>query len=56
MLLTAGEEDSVGADVLLVVAVALLNEQGRVLLAQRPETKEFAGMWEFPGGKVSFTR
>ena len=38
--------------VLLVVAVALIATEGRVLLAQRPEGKPLAGMWEFPGGKV----
>ena len=37
---------------LLVVAVALIDAQGRVLLARRPEGKKMAGMWEFPGGKV----
>lgn len=36
----------------LVVAAALLDEDGRVLLAKRPEGKELAGLWEFPGGKV----
>lgn len=35
-----------------VVAVALVDRDGRVLLAQRPEGKNLAGMWEFPGGKV----
>jgi 8-oxo-dGTP diphosphatase len=38
--------------VLLVVAVALIDPEGRVLLAQRPEGKSLAGLWEFPGGKV----
>jgi 8-oxo-dGTP diphosphatase len=38
--------------VLLVVAVALVDTDGRVLLTQRPEGKKLAGMWEFPGGKV----
>ena len=33
----------------LVVAVALLDAQGRVLLAQRPPGKKLAGLWEFPG-------
>jgi len=36
---------------LIVVAVALLDGEGRVLLAQRPEGKSLAGLWEFPGGK-----
>ncbi|MEZ5946467.1 MAG: 8-oxo-dGTP diphosphatase MutT [Hyphomonas sp.] len=37
---------------LLVVAAALYNEKGEILLAQRPEGKQLAGLWEFPGGKV----
>jgi 8-oxo-dGTP diphosphatase len=37
---------------LLVSAVALIDPDGRVLLAQRPEGKSLAGLWEFPGGKV----
>ena len=37
---------------LLVVAAALLDAQGRILLAKRPEGKRLAGLWEFPGGKV----
>jgi 8-oxo-dGTP diphosphatase len=36
----------------LVVAVALVDADGRVLLAQRPAGKPMAGLWEFPGGKV----
>jgi len=36
----------------LVAAVALIDADGRVLLAQRPEGKSLAGLWEFPGGKV----
>ncbi len=36
----------------LVAAVALIDPDGRVLLAQRPEGKPMAGLWEFPGGKV----
>ena len=36
----------------LVSAVALVDVEGRVLLAQRPEGKSMAGLWEFPGGKV----
>lgn len=38
--------------VLLVAAVALIDADGRVLLAQRPEGKSLAGLWEFPGGKL----
>ncbi|WP_394151703.1 8-oxo-dGTP diphosphatase MutT [Loktanella salsilacus] len=38
--------------VLLVSAVALIDVDGRVLLAQRPAGKSLAGLWEFPGGKV----
>lgn len=38
--------------VLLVSAVALIDSDGRVLLAQRPAGKTMAGLWEFPGGKV----
>jgi 8-oxo-dGTP diphosphatase len=37
---------------LLVVAAALVDAAGRVLVAQRPEGKSLAGLWEFPGGKV----
>ena len=36
----------------LVVAVALIDPDGRILIAQRPEGKQLAGLWEFPGGKV----
>jgi 8-oxo-dGTP diphosphatase len=38
--------------VVLVAAVALVDGDGRVLLARRPEGKAMAGLWEFPGGKV----
>jgi 8-oxo-dGTP diphosphatase len=37
---------------LLVAAVALIDADGRVLLAQRPPGKSMAGLWEFPGGKI----
>ena len=36
----------------LVVAVALIDADHRVLIAQRPEGKALAGLWEFPGGKL----
>ena len=36
----------------LVAACALVDSDGRILLAQRPEGKSMAGLWEFPGGKV----
>jgi len=36
-----------------VVAAALCDPQGRILIAQRPATKHMAGRWEFPGGKVA---
>lgn len=38
--------------ILLVAACALVDADGRVLLAQRPDGKQLAGLWEFPGGKV----
>ncbi|MDD2867080.1 8-oxo-dGTP diphosphatase MutT [Neomegalonema sp.] len=41
-----------GAKLLLVVACALVDADGRVLLARRPEGKTLAGLWEFPGGKM----
>lgn len=40
------------AKIVLVSAVALIDAEGRILLAQRPEGKSMAGLWEFPGGKV----
>jgi 8-oxo-dGTP diphosphatase len=41
-----------GRKIVLVVACALVDADGRVLLSQRPEGKSLAGLWEFPGGKV----
>ncbi|SHN00471.1 (deoxy)nucleoside triphosphate pyrophosphohydrolase [Roseibium suaedae] len=38
--------------IVLVAACALVDADGRILLAQRPEGKSLAGLWEFPGGKV----
>ncbi len=40
------------AKLLLVVAAALVDGDGRVLVSQRPEGRSLAGLWEFPGGKV----
>ena len=40
------------AELLLVAACALIDQDNRVLIAQRPEGKAMAGLWEFPGGKV----
>src|SRR5579872_573282 len=51
MAATAAEA-SAAKPVVLVVAVALVDVDGRVLLAQRPPGKSMAGLWEFPGGKV----
>jgi 8-oxo-dGTP diphosphatase len=42
----------VSVKIVLVAACALIDADGRVLLAQRPEGKPMAGLWEFPGGKV----
>ena len=39
-------------DRVLVSAVSLIDRDGRVLMTTRPEGKEYAGLWEFPGGKV----
>jgi 8-oxo-dGTP diphosphatase len=42
----------VAKPLVLVAACALIDADGRVLLAQRPEGKAMAGLWEFPGGKI----
>jgi len=42
----------VSVNLVLVAACALIDPDGRVLIAQRPEGKAMAGLWEFPGGKV----
>jgi len=42
-----------GLPVMLVAAVALVDRDGRVLIAKRPAGKAMAGLWEFPGGKVA---
>ena len=41
-----------GGQLLLVAACALIDADGRVLIAQRPQGKGMAGLWEFPGGKL----
>lgn len=40
------------SNIMIVVACALIDADNRVLLAQRPEGKSMAGLWEFPGGKI----
>ena len=51
---TTGPEagESPGKPILLVAACALVDADGRVLVAQRPPGKAMAGLWEFPGGKL----
>jgi 8-oxo-dGTP diphosphatase len=44
--------DAPARRLLIVVAVALIDVDGRVLLAQRPAHKQLGGLWEFPGGKL----
>ena len=46
------EPEAAPKPLVLVAACALIDPDGRVLLAQRPEGKTMAGLWEFPGGKV----
>ncbi|WP_419906013.1 8-oxo-dGTP diphosphatase MutT [Kiloniella sp.] len=48
----AETRDASAKPIVLVAAAALVDVDGRILLAQRPEGKSMAGLWEFPGGKV----
>jgi len=47
-----GQPPLAGRKLVLVAAVAMVDIDGRVLIAQRPPGKSMAGLWEFPGGKV----
>jgi 8-oxo-dGTP diphosphatase len=49
---TTVRDPGVTTRLVLVTAVALVDRDGRVLIAQRPEGRAMAGLWEFPGGKV----
>ncbi|HEY2528657.1 MAG TPA: (deoxy)nucleoside triphosphate pyrophosphohydrolase [Xanthobacteraceae bacterium] len=44
--------NAMGVKLVLVAACALIDADGRVLIAERPQGKSMAGLWEFPGGKV----
>jgi 8-oxo-dGTP diphosphatase len=44
--------EAVSVEIVLVAACALIDADGRVLIAERPAGKMMAGLWEFPGGKV----
>ncbi len=46
------DQSGTARKLVLVVACALVDADGRVLIAQRPEGKSMAGLWEFPGGKL----
>jgi len=50
--MTNGGAETANALVMPVVAAALIDQKGRVLIQQRPLGKPLAGLWEFPGGKV----
>lgn len=49
----ADERQVPGKPILLVAAAALVDADGRVLIAERPAGRSMAGLWEFPGGKVA---
>lgn len=44
--------NAMSGDLLVVVAAFLMDSEGRVLIAKRPEGRSMSGLWEFPGGKV----
>lgn len=50
--MTAAPAEDRTKPIVLVAACALVDADGRLLIAQRPEGKPMAGLWEFPGGKV----
>lgn len=50
--LAAPKPEAPSVPIVLVAAAAIINDQSEVLLAQRPEGKSMADLWEFPGGKV----
>ena len=45
-------DHNMNSPIVLVVAVALIDLDGRVLISRRPEDKEMGKLWEFPGGKI----
>ena len=49
---TTAPESAGQKPILLVAAIALVDADGRVLIAQRPKGKHLEGLWEFPGGKL----
>lgn len=52
MCFETGQDLPPPAKIVLVAAAVLVDRDGRILLAQRPEGKAMAGLWEFPGGKI----
>src|SRR5262245_33217090 len=51
-VVTMARAEAVAIKLVLVAACALVDTDGRVLIARRPEGKPMAGLWEFPGGKI----